>query len=128
MTEHNLKIKHKYWKDVQDGVKTFEIRKNDRDYKVGDIVHFIPISDDSNIILPHNKNSYRITYVFTGGEYGLDNDFCVFGIVPIEKQPILKKLYKDLDSWNCACCGSELYSGQPYCDECGKKQDWSVCD
>ena len=33
---HYLKILPKYFADVRTGVKTFEIRKNDRNYKVGD--------------------------------------------------------------------------------------------
>lgn len=38
MTEHNLKTWPEHFKDVSKGHKTFELRKNDRDYKVGDIL------------------------------------------------------------------------------------------
>lgn len=82
---HELKIKECYWHEVWKGTKTFEIRKNDRDYKAGDIIHFHRIDDEGNE-LPISKdfndkyNNYLITYVFKGGEYGLDEDYCVFGI------------------------------------------------
>lgn len=33
---HSLKILPGYFEDVLSGIKTFEIRKNDRNYKVGD--------------------------------------------------------------------------------------------
>lgn len=33
---HYLKIWPSYFKDVKSGIKPFEVRKNDRDYKVGD--------------------------------------------------------------------------------------------
>lgn len=33
---HELKILPKYFEDVMTGKKNFEIRKNDRDFKVGD--------------------------------------------------------------------------------------------
>ena len=36
MTLHTLKIYSEYYDAVRNGIKTFEIRKNDRDYKVGD--------------------------------------------------------------------------------------------
>lgn len=38
MKKHNVKIDTIYLSDVVSGIKTFEIRKNDRDYKVGDRV------------------------------------------------------------------------------------------
>lgn len=85
--EHKIKIKKRYYDAVLKGEKTFEIRKNDRDYNVGDIINFIPIADDCDMILPHNQTSYKVTYVFHGGEYGLEEGYCVFGIAPIEVNP-----------------------------------------
>ena len=35
---HELKIDPKYFELVQDGIKNWEIRKNDRKFKVGDIL------------------------------------------------------------------------------------------
>lgn len=35
---HELKIQPKYFRAILDGKKNFEIRKNDRGYKVGDKV------------------------------------------------------------------------------------------
>ena len=80
MTEHAIKIKEMYFNAVLSGEKTFEIRKNDRDYKVGDIIHFVPVDDECGMIIPHEPNAYKITYVFHGGEYGLEEGYCVFGI------------------------------------------------
>lgn len=86
MAEHKIKIRKMYYDAVLSGEKTFEIRKNDRDYKVGDIIHFVLIADNGDMIIPHNPKEYKITYVFHGGEYGLENGYCVFGITPaIEK-------------------------------------------
>lgn len=82
MTEHAIKIKEVYFKAVLSGEKTFEIRKNDRDYQVGDIIHFVPVDDECGMIIPHDPNAYKITYVFHGGEYGLEEGYCVFGIIP----------------------------------------------
>lgn len=80
MKEHAIKIKEVYFNAVLSGEKTFEIRKNDRDYKVDDIIHFVPVDDECGMIIPHDPNAYRITYVFHGGEYGLEEGYCVFGI------------------------------------------------
>lgn len=35
---HNLKIKPQHFQDIVAGKKTFEVRYNDRDFKVGDIL------------------------------------------------------------------------------------------
>ncbi|EAE2532704.1 TPA_asm: RNA-binding protein [Listeria monocytogenes] len=35
---HKLKILPKHFIDIMEGRKTFEIRKNDRDYEVGDML------------------------------------------------------------------------------------------
>lgn len=38
MKKHELKILPQYFQTVWDGIKTFELRKNDRDYQRGDIL------------------------------------------------------------------------------------------
>lgn len=38
MKVHELKLDEKYFDLVDTGLKTFEIRKNDRDYRVGDLL------------------------------------------------------------------------------------------
>lgn len=116
---HKIKIKYKYYKAVLNGDKTFEVRKNDRDYKVGDIIQFVPVADDSDMIITHNPNEYKITYVFHGGEYGLEEGYCVFGITPtIEAVPVMQ------GEWI-------MRGGKTYCSECGKlalhdqdRDDW----
>jgi len=40
MKTHELKILPKYFEDVSTGIKTFEIRYNDRNFKVKDICIF----------------------------------------------------------------------------------------
>ena len=45
MQLHELKIQHKYLEDIRAGLKTFELRKNDRNYQVGDLIKFIDIDN-----------------------------------------------------------------------------------
>ena len=40
MKTHELKLDINYFEDVKSGLKNFEIRKNDRDFQVGDILEF----------------------------------------------------------------------------------------
>lgn len=37
---HQLKVEKKYYSDIIAGHKTFEVRKNDRNFKVGDLLGF----------------------------------------------------------------------------------------
>ena len=70
MKLHELKIVQAYLVDITIGTKTFELRKNDRDYQVGDLIRFIDIGEDDTTTTkcryePHiDENTlYRITYV-----------------------------------------------------------------
>lgn len=103
MKLHELKILHEYLVDVDLGKKTFELRKNDRDYQVGDLIRFIDVREDDstankNQIEPNiDENTlYRITYVLKDVEkYGLDKDYCILAI----KKLNIKEVY-DESHWN----------------------------
>lgn len=68
--------------------KTFELRKNDRDYQVGDLIRFIDIKQDNNgdcDIYIDEDDLYKITYVLKDvPQYGLDKDYCILGIKKLE--------------------------------------------
>ena len=88
MKLHELKIKDEYFKEVLRENKTFELRKNDRDYQVGDLIHFIDIKDEDKEFKTWGVEPaidedalYKITYVLKDvPEYGLDKDYCILGI------------------------------------------------
>lgn len=46
MTTHTLKVLTKYADAIMDGTKTFEIRKNDRGFKVGDKIVFEVLANE----------------------------------------------------------------------------------
>lgn len=62
MKLHNLKIKAEYASAKLRGDKPFEIRLNDRDFKVGDIVNYTCI-DSSIFNKKISKKLYYITYI-----------------------------------------------------------------
>lgn len=90
MKLHELKIKHEYLVDVSIGIKTFELRKNDRDYQVGDLIHFIDNREETgnkDDIEPYidRETLYKIIYILKNvPEYGLDKDYCILGIKKLE--------------------------------------------
>lgn len=77
MTLHTLKIKKVYGDAILEGLKTFELRKNDRDYKVGDLIQFVT-GVGGGLYFPE---LYEITYILKDcPEYGLDKDYCILAI------------------------------------------------
>ena len=74
-----LKIIPPYYDNVVEGSKTFEVRKNDRYYCVGDVLIL-------NEYLP-DKQQYTgrrivkvVDYIFIGGNFGIDKDYVVMSI------------------------------------------------
>lgn len=69
---HNLKIRKPYFDAIINGTKTFEVRKNDRGFKVGDIVDLEEIDDDG----------YTLRYIVVEITYILDDpQYCLPGYV-----------------------------------------------
>ena len=82
MKKHILKIVPIYFEAVRQGFKTFEVRFNDRYYKVGDYVHFVNI--DGKEFETQENNLFKITYVLEGvAEYGLKDGFCIFSLMRV---------------------------------------------
>lgn len=74
---HTLKILPEYYREVLFGYKTFEIRKNDRDYKVGDRLYLREF-DGGNYT--GNVVNKTISYILNGGNYGLEKDYVILAI------------------------------------------------
>ena len=76
MNKHILKIKEEYYIKIKAKVKTFEIRINDRDFKVWDTIEF-------NIIFESDIEEYKsdiklyITDVFQEKWYWLSEWVCI---------------------------------------------------
>lgn len=79
MKLHTLKIQPRFYSAVMKGDKTFELRKNDRDFLAFDLIHFVNVNGEDFINEPNNV--YQITYVLQDvPEYGLKEDYCILGI------------------------------------------------
>lgn len=71
---HKLKILPGYFKAVCEGVKTFEIRKNDRGFKVGDKLILMEYNDGEYVGPVIEK---KITYIT---DYEQKDGYVVMGI------------------------------------------------
>ncbi len=89
---HQLKIWPEYFEAVQRGSKRFEIRKNDRDYQVGDILILSCFDPDTNSYIREDDGAFiktiaaYITYI-AQGVFGLPEDIAVMSIEPVGVEP-----------------------------------------
>jgi ASC-1-like (ASCH) protein len=79
---HELKTWSEYFIAILSGEKKFEVRKNDRDYKVGDTL----ILKEWNCGLAEYTGAVlevKVKYILYGGQFGINEDFCVMSIEKI---------------------------------------------
>lgn len=98
MREHDVKCWPSFFRAIESGHKTFEVRYNDRDYAVGDVLvlrAWSPehrcYSDRDGIVAMFGGADVepavvrrQITYVMPGGRFGLDPAWCVLGLADAE--------------------------------------------
>lgn len=79
-TPHRLKTWPEYFQQVWASNKLFEVRKNDRDFQVGDRVDLVEYEPESEK-LTGREISAVITYVLHGGLFGIEKGHVAFGLL-----------------------------------------------
>lgn len=97
MTTHSLKTWPSYWIAVKEGRKRFEVRRHDRDFAVGDMLLLRMWDPSAKPVGGYVRDTERqwnslesleevartikarVTYVMTGGRFGIDEHHCVIG-------------------------------------------------
>lgn len=76
---HKLKLAKMFFEDVRLGRKSFELRKNDRDYQIGDILELREMDNGEPTGRVIEK---KITYILEGFA-GLKEDYCILALADI---------------------------------------------
>lgn len=85
---HTLKAWPEFFDAVEAGAKTFEVRRADRDYQVGDVLllqrwepdrEAYTLSPDGHPLMC----ARRVTYILRGGQWGIEPKFVVMGIASV---------------------------------------------
>ena len=76
MTTHKIRIDRKYADDIMYKGKNFEVRYNDRNYEVGDVLQF-HVNDNKGHDI--ESRSYQIYYIYNGS-IGLQLGYVVLAI------------------------------------------------
>ena len=78
-TAHKLKCWPEYFKNLWNGSKTFEVRKNDRDFMVNDILILAEWNPDKELFT--GKTVVKvITYILDGGNFGIEPGHVVMSL------------------------------------------------
>lgn len=87
--DHHIKTMAQYYDAVEDGTKTFEVRKDDRGYQKGDVLvlHRFTLEELNQLeagelwpLRPAPNLRCEITYILTGGQHGIEPGYVVLGI------------------------------------------------
>ena len=76
---HQIKCINPFYNEVAAGIKTFEVRYNDRNYNVGEKVVLYEYDPEKQ---KHTGRwlTFVISYILPGGQYGIANGYIVMGI------------------------------------------------
>lgn len=87
---HLLKIRPEYFQAIWDEKKPFEIRKDDREYQVGDVLNLREWNDETGMYTSRGL-CVRVTYILRDcPEYGLMDGFCIMGIRFLSVEELLE--------------------------------------
>lgn len=90
MKIHDLKIETEFFDAIASGLKTFEIRRNDRDYTVGDIINLCEYND--NGYTNREIRRLKITYI---SDYMQFDNYVVMGF---DCNPKIQALEKEMSN------------------------------
>lgn len=81
--KHDLKTWPVFFTAITSGFKTFEIRKNDRDYNVGDFL-LLQEWGPAQEAYTGRDILMEVTYVLHGGQFpGLEKGYCAISCVKV---------------------------------------------
>jgi len=79
---HKLKTWPEYFDAVALGVKTFEVREDDRGYRVGDLLYLCEWCPKEKAFTGATCLK-RVTYILHGGQFGIEADCVVMGLAEV---------------------------------------------
>lgn len=80
---HEIKCWPEFMHDLATGRKSFEVRKNDRDYLVGDMLLIREFNPEKKVYGLKKINA-EIIYILKGGQFGIEKGYIVMGLQIID--------------------------------------------
>lgn len=88
---HELKTDLEPFTACWAGLKRYEVRKNDRDYRVGD---WLVLVEHDRLTGEYTGRSIKaeVVYMTPGGAYGLPPDVCVLGLGTMANRTAVRRV------------------------------------
>lgn len=83
---HELKTWPCYYDRIIEGKKNFEVRKNDRDFQVGDTLSLHRYDPETEARYSGKIITANVEYILHGPNFGIQEGYCVMGIRVIHSQ------------------------------------------
>jgi len=89
MNIHELKTWPQYFQAIMEGAKTFEVRKNDRAFAVGDTLHLREWNPHTGQYT-ERSTLVQVLYIMPGDIAlgGIREGYCVMSIAPVPMRPM----------------------------------------
>lgn len=88
MAVHELKVCSTIFRDIDLGIKTFEFRKNDRNFKVGDTLFLRSWNTETGNYVGRGGRGIDlhsctrlVTYIINGPNFGIPEGYCIMSII-----------------------------------------------
>lgn len=78
---HDLKVLPELFNSIEDGTKPFEVRKNDRNFRVGD---YLCLREWVDIAYTGRYVYVEVIFILQGGQFGIEPGYVVMGISRLE--------------------------------------------
>lgn len=79
--EHDLKVWPEFFDPLESGIKTFELRRDDRGFRVGDVLLLREWSRSAGY--SGRQLRRRVSYLICGPGFGLAPDFVCMGLADV---------------------------------------------
>ena len=80
MKYHKLKINPDLFIEVREGRKTAEVRRDDRNYQVGDMLHIYPFDSVKKVRTSPDFCCREVTHKVDGGQFGIEKGYCLLSM------------------------------------------------
>ncbi|MBP5976794.1 DUF3850 domain-containing protein [Brasilonema sp. CT11] len=87
MKTHNLIIWKSFFETIVNDEKSFELRENDRDFKIGDHLNLIEVDPENQMKATGRSCKREIIYILEGEQWGLKSGYVVLSFKPIKSIP-----------------------------------------